>query len=99
MSFWLASRRTVQATDTIQRFDPRFWTVDFPRPAMASVVTTAPDALRVDAVFQKANDLIGLIWESELCRGDSDRRGGDTAVLGAFRRVFAARRGGSGLSV
>jgi uncharacterized protein (TIGR02217 family) len=64
MSFWLASRRTVQATDTIQRFDPRFWTVDFPRPAMASVVTTAPDALRVDAVFQKTDDLIGLIWES-----------------------------------
>lgn len=64
MSFWLACRRTVQATDTIQRFDPRFWTVDFPRPAMASVVTTAPDALRVDAVFQKANDLVGLIWES-----------------------------------
>ncbi len=64
MSFWLASRRTVQATDTIQRFDPRFWTVDFPRPAMASVVTTAADTLRVDAVFQKANDLIGLIWES-----------------------------------
>ena len=65
MGFWLAKRRTVQATDTIQRFDPRFWTVDFPRPAMASVVTTAPDALRVDAVLQKADDLIGLIWESE----------------------------------
>jgi uncharacterized protein (TIGR02217 family) len=65
MSFWLAKRRTVQQTDTIQRFDPRFWTVDFPRPAMASVVTTAPDALRVDAVFQKADDLVGLIWESE----------------------------------
>ncbi len=65
MSYWLAKRRTVQQTDTIQRFDPRFWTVDFPRPAMASVVTTAPDALRVDAVFQKADDLVGLIWESE----------------------------------
>jgi uncharacterized protein (TIGR02217 family) len=64
MSYWLAKRRTVQATDTIQRFDPRFWTVDFPRPAMASVVTTAPDALRVDVVLQKADDLIGLIWES-----------------------------------
>lgn len=64
MSYWLAKRRTVQTTDSIQRFDPRFWTVDFPRPAMASVVTTAPDALRVDAVFQKADDLIGLIWES-----------------------------------
>ncbi len=64
MSFWLAKCRTVQATDRIQRFDPRFWTVDFPRPAMASVVTTGPDALRVDAVLQKADDLIGLIWES-----------------------------------
>ncbi|MCW1383217.1 DUF2460 domain-containing protein [Novosphingobium sp. KCTC 2891] len=65
MSFWLAKRRTVQQADLIQRFDPRFWTVDFPRPAMAAVVTTAPDALRVDAVFQKADDLVGLIWESE----------------------------------
>lgn len=65
MSHWLAKRRTVQHTDTIQRFDPRFWTVNFPRPAMASVITTAPDALRVDTVFQKADDLVGLIWESE----------------------------------
>lgn len=65
MSYWLARRRTVQQTDTIQRFDPRFWTVNFPRPAMASVVTMAPDALRVDAVFQKADDLVGLIWESQ----------------------------------
>lgn len=64
MAFWLAGRRTVQQTDTIQRFDPRFWTVDFPRPAMASVVTTAPDALRVDAVFRQKGDLVGLIWES-----------------------------------
>ena len=65
MGYWLARRRTVQQTDAIQRFDPRFWTVDFPRPAMAAITTTAPDALRVDAVFQKANDLVGLIWESE----------------------------------
>ncbi|QCI93542.1 DUF2460 domain-containing protein [Novosphingobium sp. EMRT-2] len=65
MSFWLAKRRTVQQTDTIQRFDPRFWTVDFPRPAMAAVTTIAPDGLRVDAVFLKADDMVGLIWESE----------------------------------
>ena len=32
---------------------------------MASVVTTGPDALRVDAVFYKADDLAGLIWEAE----------------------------------
>lgn len=64
MAFWLAAKRTVQQSDTIQRFDPRFWTVDFPRPAIACVTTTAPDALRVDAVFRKTDDLVGLIWES-----------------------------------
>ncbi|MEO7247098.1 MAG: DUF2460 domain-containing protein, partial [Novosphingobium sp.] len=42
----------------------RFWTVDFPRPMMASLVTTAPDALRIDAVFMTQGDLAGLIWES-----------------------------------
>lgn len=64
MPFWLASRREGQETDWIQRFDPRFWTVNFPRPMMASVITTAPDALRVDAAFLREGDLGGLIWES-----------------------------------
>ncbi len=49
----------------IKRFDPRFWTVDFPRPMMAAVTTTAADALRVDAIFYKSNDLAGLIWAAE----------------------------------
>lgn len=65
MAFWLATARTVQVEGVISRFDPRFWTVNFPRPMMAAVTTTAPDALRVDAVFHKADDLAGLIWESE----------------------------------
>ena len=64
MAFWLASKREGQASDWIQRFDPRFWTVNFPRPMMASVITSAPDALRVDAVFLREGDLAGLIWES-----------------------------------
>jgi uncharacterized protein (TIGR02217 family) len=64
MAFWLATAREGQDSDWIQRFDPRFWTVNFPRPMMASVVSTAPDALRVDAVFLRAADLAGLIWES-----------------------------------
>ena len=51
-------------TDFIKRFDPRFWTVDFPRPMMASVTTTGPNALRVDTVFYTTNDLAGLIWEA-----------------------------------
>lgn len=65
MAFWLASRREGQDSDWIQRFDPRFWTVNFPRPMMASVISTGPDALRVDAEFHRKSDLAGLIWESE----------------------------------
>src|SRR3954464_10181125 len=49
----------------VKRFDPRFWTVNFPRPMMAAATTTAPDALRVDAVFYRKSDLAGLIWEAE----------------------------------
>jgi uncharacterized protein (TIGR02217 family) len=65
MPFWLATKRDGQATDFIQRFDPRFWTVNFPRPMMASVVTPAADALRVDLEFHRKGDLAGLIWASE----------------------------------
>ncbi len=65
MPFWLASDRTVQTEGAISRFDARFWTVNFPRPMMAAVTTTAPDALRVDAVFYTKSDLAGLIWEAE----------------------------------
>ena len=64
MAFWLAKQRNGQDSDFIQRFDPRFWTVDFPRPAMASVVSTAADALRVDCELHHADALVGLIWES-----------------------------------
>jgi uncharacterized protein (TIGR02217 family) len=64
MSFWLARDRKGQHSDHIQRFDPRFWTINFPRPMMASVVTTAPDALRVDCTFFHEGELAGLIWES-----------------------------------
>ncbi|ABC64887.1 DUF2460 domain-containing protein [Erythrobacter litoralis] len=65
MSFWLARERTGQDFDYLQRFDPRFWTVNFPRPMMASVVTTGPDSLRVECEFHHAGELAGLIWDSE----------------------------------
>lgn len=64
MAYWLAQERDRLAQDWVKRFDPRFWTVNFPRPAMASVVTTGPDALRVDCVFYRKDDMAGLIWES-----------------------------------
>jgi uncharacterized protein (TIGR02217 family) len=65
MGHWLAPRGSAQTLGTVKRFDARYWTVDFPRPMMASVVTTGPHALRIEAVFYRANDLAGLIWEAE----------------------------------
>ncbi|MCW6536650.1 DUF2460 domain-containing protein [Sphingomonas lycopersici] len=65
MGYWLSRERRHQAAGVIQRFDARFWTVNFPRPMMAAVTTIAPDALRVDCVFYRADDLAGLIWEAE----------------------------------
>lgn len=65
MAYWLARARNGQQHDYIQRFDPRFWTVNFPRPMMAAVVTTNADTLRADCVFYRRNDLAGLIWSSE----------------------------------
>lgn len=49
----------------LKRFDPRYWTVDFARPMMASVTSDAPGALRVETVFYRKQDLAGLIWEAE----------------------------------
>ncbi len=65
MPYWLCDERRDQESAPLMRFDPRFWTLNFPRPMMASVVSTGPESLRVDAVFYGSNDLAGLIWESE----------------------------------
>jgi len=79
MGWWLADARRGQVEGVISRFDPVYWTVNFPRPMMAAVTTTAPDALRVDAVFYRQDDLAGLIWDAQdghdhpLLRYDTDR--------------------------
>lgn len=65
MAYWLADDADRIATDWIKRFDPRFWTVNFPRPAMAALTTPAADALRVDCLFYRRQDLVGLIWEAQ----------------------------------
>jgi uncharacterized protein (TIGR02217 family) len=64
MAYWLCDQRRNQISGKIMRFDPSYWTVNFPRPMMASVVTTGAESLRVDAVFYRADDLAGLIWDS-----------------------------------
>ena len=65
MGHWLAPSGSAKMLGTVKRFDARYWTVNFPRPMMASAVTTAPDALRIDALFYRKNELAGLIWEAE----------------------------------
>ena len=74
MGHWLAPPGSAKAVGNVKRFDARFWTVNFPRPMMASAVTTGPAALRVEALFHNRDDLAGLIWEAE------DRH--DHALLG-----------------
>lgn len=65
MPHWLAPVGAAKTFGWVKRFDARYWCVDFPRPMMASCVTTGPNSLRVDTVFYKADDLAGLIWEAE----------------------------------
>ncbi|MEP1423169.1 MAG: DUF2460 domain-containing protein [Erythrobacter sp.] len=65
MAYWLARERRGQESSFIQRFDPRFWRVNFPRPAMASVVTTSADSMQIDVELHHEGELVGLIWESE----------------------------------
>lgn len=64
MAFWLCDKRNAQSSAPVMRFDPSYWTVNFPRPMMASVVSTGAESLRIDAAFYRANDLAGLIWDS-----------------------------------
>lgn len=65
MGFVLHGIGGSQRKDWLKRFDPMYWTVDFPRPMMASVTTTGPHGLRVDLQFYRADDLCGLIWDAE----------------------------------
>jgi hypothetical protein len=62
--FYLASREDRLRTETRTRFDPIFWTTNFPSTMMASVRKTAANAVKMDAVFFERGHLAGLIWES-----------------------------------
>ena len=65
MGHWLAPPGAAKAFGHLKRFDPRYWSVNFPRPMMASVVTTGAHSLKAECVFYRQDDLAGLIWEAE----------------------------------
>ncbi|MEE4350410.1 MAG: DUF2460 domain-containing protein [Pacificimonas sp.] len=65
MPAYLAGPADSVRQDWVKRFEPSLWTVNFPRPMMAALTVPTPGSLRLDFVSYKANDLAGIIWESE----------------------------------
>lgn len=63
---WFTRDDAPLTTSFVKRFDPRHFTVDFPRGSIASVVLgSSPGSLKVVAEFQRPGDLIGLIYRSD----------------------------------
>ena len=66
MTIWFTRPGAPVDEGFVKRFAGHDWTVDFPRGAMASSVTTAGGrGLTVEAHFLRKGDLAGLIYESE----------------------------------
>ena len=65
MNHWFTQPDAPIVRTHVKRFDPLHWTVDFPRGAIASVVTTDAHGLSVTCEFLREGDLVGLIWDSE----------------------------------
>lgn len=62
---WLSDRMDRFEELAINRFDPRFWTVNFPRPMMGAITNPGGEAMTITLTFYRKNDIAGLIWESE----------------------------------
>ena len=66
MNYWFTRADAPIVRTHVKRFDPLHWTVDFPRGAIASLVTSEEGhGLTVTAEFLREGDLVGLIWDSE----------------------------------
>lgn len=63
MRHWLTQDDPRLQRDVIKRFEPSHWTVDFPRGAMACVVSHPDeDRLTATTTFGRKSDLVGLIY-------------------------------------
>ena len=66
MTIWFTRPGAAVEEGFVKRFAAHDWTVDFPRGAMASSVTTSDGrGVTVEAHFLRKGDLVGLIYESE----------------------------------
>jgi uncharacterized protein (TIGR02217 family) len=66
MNLWFTRPDAKIVRTFVKRFDPLHWTVDFPRGAIASAVTSADaHGLSVQCEFLRKGDLVGVIWASE----------------------------------
>jgi uncharacterized protein (TIGR02217 family) len=64
MGYWLAGEADQARWSTIERFDPLYWTIDFPRPMMACASLVDHSSITVALNFATRRDLAGLIWWS-----------------------------------
>lgn len=51
--------------DAMARFDARYWSIDYPLSATATIVADDPHQLDVYCQFRANTDLVGLLWISE----------------------------------
>ncbi|MEO6226017.1 MAG: TIGR02217 family protein, partial [Sphingomicrobium sp.] len=65
MNLWFTRPGAAISRTHVKRFDPIHWTVDFPRGAIASLVTSEDGhGLSIAAELLRKGDLVGLIWDS-----------------------------------
>lgn len=62
--YFLATTKDRRSPTAMNRFDPRFWVINFPRPMMSTIRTLSPNSMKVECTWYQQGDLCGLIWES-----------------------------------
>lgn len=58
-------QRPMSETTSIRRFEPRYWTIDHPLSASASIVENDSAGFTVSATLRTRNCIVGVKWQSE----------------------------------
>lgn len=49
----------------VRRFEPMYWHINMPLSVSASIRTTGPNSVKMDAVLRKTSDIVGMKWSSK----------------------------------